>query len=341
MNTAKKKSVFAVCDTEMEYARNFMEYLNQKRNIPFEVHAFSSAEMFLEFAKNNETEILLISDKAMKEEIRRYPIRQIIILSEGVHSPVLDQYPAVYKYQSSEKVIREVMACYGVENGVDTSPALLPKKEMRIIGIYSPVGRTQKTSFALTMGQILAKDRAVLYLNLESYSGFEQLLGEVWERNLSDLLYFLRQDNASIVHKLSGMIQSVQNLDFVPPALAPMDIQCTDVKEWLRLIDSIVSESAYEVLILDLGDCVQELYQILDVCTKVYVPVRGDSVSMAKLAQFENLLRMWDYESVLEKLQKIKPPFYSTNRTGKGYIEELAWSEMGDYVRQLQRRGPE
>ena len=120
----------------MEYARNFMEYLNQKRNIPFEVHAFSSAEMFLEFAKNNETEILLISDKAMKEEIRRYPIRQIIILSEGVHSPVLDQYPAVYKYQSSEKVIREVMACYGVENGVDTSPALLPKKEMRIIGIY-------------------------------------------------------------------------------------------------------------------------------------------------------------------------------------------------------------
>ena len=86
----------------MEYARNFMEYLNQKRNIPFEVHAFSSAEMFLEFAKNNETEILLISDKAMKEEIRRYPIRQIIILSEGVHSPVLDQYPAVYKYQSSE-----------------------------------------------------------------------------------------------------------------------------------------------------------------------------------------------------------------------------------------------
>ena len=64
----------------MEYARNFMEYLNQKRNIPFEVHAFSSAEMFLEFAKNNETEILLISDKAMKEEIRRYPIRQIIIL---------------------------------------------------------------------------------------------------------------------------------------------------------------------------------------------------------------------------------------------------------------------
>ena len=223
----------------MEYARNFMEYLNQKRNIPFEVHAFSSAEMFLEFAKNNETEILLISDKAMKEEIRRYPIRQIIILSEGVHSPVLDQYPAVYKYQSSEKVIREVMACYGVENGVDTSPALLPKKEMRIIGIYSPVGRTQKTSFALTMGQILAKERAVLYLNMESYSGFERLLECSYDRGMSDILYYARQENQGIIYKLGGMVQSMQNLDYLPPAASPMDIQTAKYEEWKWLFQEI------------------------------------------------------------------------------------------------------
>ena len=268
LNTAKKKSVFAVCDTEMEYARNFMEYLNQKRNIPFEVHAFSSAEMFLEFAKNNETEILLISDKAMKEEIRRYPIRQIIILSEGVHSPVLDQYPAVYKYQSSEKVIREVMACYGVENGVDTSPALLPKKEMRIIGIYSPVGRTQKTSFALTMGQILAKERAVLYLNMESYSGFERLLECSYDRGMSDILYYARQENQGIIYKLGGMVQSMQNLDYLPPAASPMDIQTAKYEEWKWLFQEIEKNSSYEVLILDLGDGVADLYQILDFAMK-------------------------------------------------------------------------
>ena len=298
MNTAKKKSVFAVCDTEMEYARNFMEYLNQKRNIPFEVHAFSSAEMFLEFAKNNETEILLISDKAMKEEIRRYPIRQIIILSEGVHSPVLDQYPAGDKYQSSEKVIREVMACYGVENGVDTSPALLPKKEMRIIGIYSPVGRTQKTSFALT-----------------------------------------RQENQGIIYKLGGMVQSMQNLDYLPPAASPMDIQTAKYEEWKWLFQEIEKNSSYEVLILDLGDGVADLYQILDFCNEIYVPTRNDVISAAKMEQFENLLRRWDCQSVLDKMRKIHVPFHTANRTGKAYFEELVWSELGDYVRQILRDG--
>lgn len=339
LNTAKKKSVFAVCDTEMEYARNFMEYLNQKRNIPFEVHAFSSAEMFLEFAKNNETEILLISDKAMKEEIRRYPIRQIIILSEGVHSPVLDQYPAVYKYQSSEKVIREVMACYGVENGVDTSPALLPKKEMRIIGIYSPVGRTQKTSFALTMGQILAKERAVLYLNMESYSGFERLLECSYDRGMSDILYYARQENQGIIYKLGGMVQSMQNLDYLPPAASPMDIQTAKYEEWKWLFQEIEKNSSYEVLILDLGDGVADLYQILDFCNEIYVPIRNDVISAAKMEQFENLLRRWDCQSVLDKMRKIHVPFHTANRTGKAYFEELVWSELGDYVRQILRDG--
>ncbi|MCI8389094.1 MAG: hypothetical protein HFE63_11625 [Clostridiales bacterium] len=229
------------------------------------------------------------------------------------------------------------MDCYSAEKAAHEGITVL-KKDTYVIGVYSPIGRAQKTSFALTLGQILARERAVLYLNLESYSGFEQIFEETYERTLSDLLYFVRQENAGIIHRLNGMVRSIQNLDYVPPALSPMDIQCTAGQEWLRLFEEIDRNSNYEVLLLDLGDGVQELYQILDYCRKVYVPMRTDVLSMAKLTQFETLLRTWDYKNVLEKMQKIKLPFHSTNRTGKGYIEDLVWSELGDYVRQLQRK---
>ena len=75
-------------------------------------------------------ELLLISDKAMRKEIREIGIGKIIILSEGVHPPELDQYSSVYKYQSSADVIREVMACYGEEKALNpvAFPAL--KKTM-------------------------------------------------------------------------------------------------------------------------------------------------------------------------------------------------------------------
>ena len=90
-----KKNIFAVCDLEVDYAFNFMDYLNQKRNLPFEIQAFTTAESLLAYGKENHIELLLISDKAMRKEIREIGIGKIIILSEGVHPPELDQYSSV------------------------------------------------------------------------------------------------------------------------------------------------------------------------------------------------------------------------------------------------------
>ncbi len=337
MNQKKRRHIFAVCDVEVDYAYNFMEYLNRKKSLPFEVQAFTGPEVLCAFARENPIEILLISDKAMTEEVRKLEVGKLIILSEGVHSPDLDQYPSVYKYQASDAVVREVMDCYGAEKlALEGLPVL--KRTASVIGVYSPVGRSQKTSFALTLGQILARERTVLYLNMESYSGFEELLGEDYERNLSDLLYFARQENTNLVHKIQGMARSLQNMDYVPPAMNPMDIQEAGLREWRLILEQIVQNSAYEAVILDLGDGVSELFRILDFCDQIYMPVRGDAFSAAKISQFENLLRMWDFTGVLDKIRKIKLPFHSTSRTGKGYFEDLVWSELGDYVRQLLRK---
>ena len=121
----------------------------------------------------------------MCRQVQELEIGKIVILSEGVHPPELDRYPSVYKYQASSDVVREVMACYGAEKAV--APAVFSGTEerpRRFMRVYSPLGRCLKTSFALTLGQILAKERAVLYLNLEEYSGFEEMLGKGFAQNL-------------------------------------------------------------------------------------------------------------------------------------------------------------
>ena len=56
-----KKQIFAVCDPEAEYVRNFMEYLNRKNNLPFEVQAFTSIESLVSYAEETHVELLLIS----------------------------------------------------------------------------------------------------------------------------------------------------------------------------------------------------------------------------------------------------------------------------------------
>lgn len=335
-----KKNIFAVCDLEVDYARNFMDYLNCRRNLPFEILAFTSAEQLAKYARNQHIEILLISDKAMCPMVKELDVGKLVILSEGVHMPELDQYPSVYKYQSSDHVIREVMACYGADKLIPM-PLPVPKKPMEILGIYSPLGRTGKTSFALTLGQVLSRDKVTLYLNMEEYSGFEQLFEMKYKHSLSDVLYYIRQGNQNLSHKISAMVETMDNLDYLPPVQSPGDIRMASEEEWHQLVDTLVLHSAYEVLVLDFGNCMDGVFSLLERCTRIFVPVQGDVMSQGKLAQFENLLRMWDYPHVLQKIEKIKLPYHRAQGSGGEAVRELVWSELGDYTRELLRKGGE
>ena len=60
-----KRNIFAVCDLEVDYALNFMDYMNRKKNIPFEIQAFTSVENLIAYGKQTHIELLLISGRAM------------------------------------------------------------------------------------------------------------------------------------------------------------------------------------------------------------------------------------------------------------------------------------
>lgn len=156
-----EKKYFAVCDLEVDYALNFMDYMNRKKNIPFEIQAFTSVENLIAYGKQTHIELLLISGRAMCREVRDLDIGKIIILSEGVHPPELDQYPSVYKYQSSD-VLREVMAMLWRRKKTVADQIAVLKKTTEIIGIFSPLGRCLKTSFALTLDRYLPKNEPFL-----------------------------------------------------------------------------------------------------------------------------------------------------------------------------------
>ena len=333
-----KKNIFAICDLEEEYARNFLEYVNRKRNVPFEIRAFTTRKGLLEFAGENRIELLLISQRAMCREISGLDAGRIVILSEGIHSSELERYPNVYKYQSSADVVREVMACYGRSEPDPGEAFPVLKKKTEILGVYSPLKRCLKTSFALALGQILARKKAVLYLNLEEYSGFEQLMGQEYKTTLSDLLYYVKQKSRNLIHQMNGMVTTVGNMDYIPPARTPWDVKSVTLEEWNYLLDQICSESSYEVILLDLGCETEDTFHLLERCRRIYMPVLGDKVSMCKIAQFEELLKVWDCSRVAAKITKVQPPCHRNENRMEPYVNGLVFSELGDYVRAVLRK---
>ncbi|MBR2257197.1 MAG: hypothetical protein IJ899_07630 [Blautia sp.] len=329
------KNIFAIFDLEADYAASFMEYVRQKNNIPFDVHAFTKEEALLEFAGREHIELLLISAKALNERIKELDIGKIVVLTEGQSNELTKGMSIVYKYQSGSCVLQETLAAY-CEKETPLAEALTARKKgTSIYGVFSPVSRCKKTSFALAMGQELARSRPVLYLNLEGYSGFHTMMGRNYTHTLSDVLYFARQQDSGLIHRINGMIATVNHLDYIPPVRFAQDIHQAEWNDWSFILEELVKKSSYQIIILDIGHEAEDIFQLMDRCDFVFLPVLDDMISKAKLDQFDSMLSAWGDPSLQEKIKRFSVPPGTEILPAMDYTEHLLYSEIGNCARRL------
>ena len=328
-----EKNVLALCDLEVDYVLKLSEYIGKKKNLPFDVHAFTDPEAFVAFAKDSRVDILLISEEAhyeLRNMIGTLEIKEIRVLSGEVSGESFSGCRMIYKYQSAEKLLKEVMCLYA-ESDKKIFPGSAYSEDTKLIGVYSPVKRSLKTSFAMTLGQILSEKERVLYINLEEYSGFNNLMKTSYVTDMSDLMYYISLKKPNFIWKLASIVQSVGGLDYIPPALSPVDIKSISHDMWREFFEQLML-CGYGKVILDLGESVDGLYDLLRKCSVIYTPVRDDAVSYAKLEQYEALLKNMGYEDVLEKTRKLSFVYFKGLQRG---LDRLVYSELGAYVRSL------
>lgn len=326
------KHIMAVYDVDPFYADRFAEVVNQKEKVPFTVMAFTSMEKLMEYAKRNPVDLLLISNSVLSDEAEAVGAGQVIILSDGEGRLPRKKYPSIYKYQSSDDIIREVMACY-CEDSEGGGEAIASSRKT-VIGVFSPINRCAKTSFAITMGQQMAQEQRVLYINLEEYSGLKYLMGQEYQGDLSDLIYYYWQGSCNSL-RLASIVHSIGGLDYIPPAKYPEDFGQMGTEDMAGMISQLIEGSSYEVIIIDAGQYGRQVLPILELCSVVYMPVKDDVISQAKLASFEEYLEESGHEEIKERIRKLKIPVFTDTRKKENYMEQLVWSELGDFVRQI------
>ena len=326
-----KKQILAVCDTEAEYTRRFCHYVESRGPYPFEIAAFTSKEKLKEFCGKQEVPVLLISESDYDLSLEPLVSGQIVVLSENRPDKDTEQ-EQIYKYQPCENIIREVMSYYVRQNA--DAPALLRTSSMKLIGLYSPVHRCFQTTFALTMGQILARKYKVLYLNFESYSGLQNRLNREFMTDMSDLIYYVTNARETLYYKLKEMTETIQGLDYIPPAFSYMDLNRITSEQWFAMFAELEKYTSYDYLILDLSDNMQGLFDILRMCYKVFTLMPEDGMALAKQEQYETLLERTRYSDILEKTCRLKMPHV---RNIPLNLEQLTYSELAGYIRKIVR----
>lgn len=333
-----KYKILAICDPEKEYVTKFTDYVREHGNIPMDIHMFTGLPELTDFMKSQPVEILLISEELLRDDMSEWPVEVIVILEKNNRAKGGGRYPAVCKYRSARDVIREVMAIYGEKKDSESSEERILKPTCKVIGVYSPVARCYKTSFALAMGQILARDKPVLYLNLEDFSGFRQTLHESFENNIADLIYLMRQGESDLMNRMATMICHIAALDFVPPCVSGQELRGVSPEEWHELFREIIARSSYEVLILDIGSGLGHLDDLLTECDLIYVPVMSDGGSDAKMTAFEDFLRLSGAERVAGRIRQLRMYITALPDNQDRYWQQIVWSDVGDYARDSIRR---
>lgn len=293
-----------ICDQEEKYAAAFAAFLLKKKELAFQVQVCRELTQVRAIQQQNPIDILLVGDGYLAEERKDIPAGKIFILSESGQHSVNSYGIPIYRYQSAEAILAEIICqCSEGKENEDMFFCTAKSGNTRIIGIFSPAHRIGKTSYSLELGQQLAVSYNVLYLNMEIYGGIGGHFPE-GGHTLDDALYYSRQESKNLGIILTTLVSHMGQLDYLLPVRVSEDMKAVELEDWLGMIRQVVEQSIYDILILDIDEGLRDVYGLLRACTEVHVPIIEDMAAKAKLVQFEEELRLLGYEDVRRKLIK-------------------------------------
>ena len=325
----KACKVMALCDTEEEYAQLMTEFMRKQKNLPWELHTYTNVDTLLGTEQSG-LAMLVVAESAFRQELRGLAPGCLGVLGE---SGVMrwEDISYVDKYQEAEEVFRQLLGVY-MEIADIQLPFLRTNRKTVFIGNYSPVHRCMQTSFAITMSLMLAKKHSTLYLNFEHYAGISELLPDMQTLDLADLLYFLNAQKDKFRLRLQTILKHKGALAYVPPVKSGQNLITVTPQEWLGLLERIEELEEYEYVVLDLGESMQGLFEILRMCRHVYTLTREDRIARGKLLQYEQVLALYEYGDVLGKTKRLS---LSHIQKLPEELEQLTKGDLADLVKGL------
>lgn len=345
MSEEKRRNVsgsFVVCDEQEDYIEHLFAILSEQLSGEYQFHLFHDPAKMLEFMGAEETEALLIGEKYREKIDDLSKVQRIFVLTDIMKERAENNVIPIFRYQSASQILSQIKSGIKIQdrrisvqkNGrkrIRDEPEAVDLQDKTksadsrgslqtrgLIGVYSPVHRIGKTRFAIRLGEKLSEQVPVLYINLEGYAGGGYYFPEETEYDLGDLIYCLKQERADHGLKISSMAGRLGGMDFIMPMENESDMRSVRGEEWISLFDQILEKCIYEVVILDLGDCIDGLYDILRNCSRVYTPYIRESAAMAKLEQYERNLRTTGYGDILSRTVKkqMQKKRHDTERAG-------------------------
>jgi hypothetical protein len=305
----KENPNMAVYFSQPDYLESFLSYMSDKET-GLSCIGFTRNDALISFSKEHSIPLLLTDDICYGKDLRQLKTELTIVLTETPYEKTESDVYLIDIYQPVDAILRDILKVIS-----DTDIPVAPPAVRDSACIYcftSPVSRCLKTTLAVACAQILSDTDPTLYLNLEAVSGFSALIGETDDSDLSDLLFFLRDEpRERYALRLGSMAKIFSGVHYISPVMNPADIPQITVEDLFRLLQAS-SDAGFRNVVLDTGIWIPGFESVLAYCNKILVPVVKDAVSDAKLSGLLSYLRYSGQTALCDRMQIFSPPFFKT-----------------------------
>ncbi len=322
--------ILAIADKDRDYMEKFNNYIQEKYSGLFECHLFTGRESLFDYGLKNRISVLLIDSSLYDEDVRRFKAQRIFLLDE--EDRILEDDENIRKidrFRPADSIIKDILKECAMSEGKGNSGMRMGQSS--IYTVFSPVTRSLKTTLAVCLSQLLSDRDRTLYVNTEAFSGFNQLFMKKYESDISDLLLYMKGSGSNFRFRLQSTVDSSQGYDYIPPGMMPDDIYCVEGEYWLKLLEE-AGKCGYAYVVLDCGSHINGLFEIMKKSRRILMPVRGDSISKARVTQFEALLHISGQEELISDIEKLQLPYFEKLPS---IAADLRMTELGQYVEKI------
>ena len=322
----------AVFDSDALYCERLSEYLRSHLKFSFEIQAFTEAARFMEYLDKREISLLVVSESSLPEldrEMLGRNCRNLMLLDEEGREKIPEEISGckvyhISKYLPASDIVDRVLelCISGAEDfsglGFNTGAS-----DCRILGFYTPISRCGQTSFAIKMGEALAKTARTILISFESFSALTSLFEQETEEDITDLLYFADCERDKFCLYLEKIKRTRNGLDYIAPARTAMQIKEIGYEKVRELAELLSREAGYEYILFDLKEYPDGFFEILDMCDVIYTVIRNNSADHYRMGRYTKALGENDCEGVIAKTMKCMLPDGRDISSYNRYIEDI------------------
>lgn len=329
------RRIISILDSDCNYAERLAAFINEHDAGGLKAVVFNNADALSEHLRDYDMRIILAGEEEVPavSELDTGSSCIVVLSEDGL--VIGKNVNAVCKYSRADRILRDVMKVYS-EKAPTENLIRVADKEARIIGIYSPVGRCGKTSFALCLSFALSDEAKTLMISLDEYSGVFRYIAADADSDLSDVIYAYRQGTYSW-SRLVHTVYAFGTMEYIPPVRYPEDLFAITPNQMCELIKQIANEGGYEYVVLDIGSYGKRASDILEICDEFYMPDDESEISGVKIDEFVSMLKSSGMGDIIAKYDKLRLPYERKYDRLLLREEEYMHGELYDYAKALRR----